>query len=152
MTPKRFVLVVSVCGAVLLLCVALSLSDVQKAISGKYRSAHLSIHEGHSPSIHPLLDVLRLVRGKSYIPESSWVSVSVVAEREPVDCGVFAQFKVAVLKIERCTVVNLSALMERRPTIVVELAGCDLGRLTDAERARLRRSSETAEVFYFGAP
>ncbi len=127
-----------------------TLRDTTRGIRAIYPSAHVSIHEGHSPDLHPILDLMRLVRGRAFIPPSEWVSVSLDSEPVPVTLATLQDYRVAILQLRRCRVTDISQL---RPGMYAEFTDCDFGSLPASQFASLWRPPDSpSSSLYYGAP
>lgn len=129
-----------------------NLTDVETRIREYYPSAEVSIHEGHSPGMHPVLSFLRLVRGSHFVPASEWISVQLENEARPVDFAKLFQFRVISIRLARCKVDDLAPLIHRTPPVFAELIGCELTAIPPVQRAVLQISPENPERLTYGGP
>lgn len=114
-----------------------TLTDTTRGIQKLFPSARVSIHHAHSPDPQPILDLMRLLRGRSFIPPSEWVSVSIEAEPSPVSLASLHGFRVAVLHLRRCRVTDISQL---RSGMYAEFVDCDFSSLPAQQTALLWQS------------
>jgi len=129
-----------------------TLTDVSARIREHYPSASVSIHEGHSPGIHPVLDVLRMVRGKSFIPDTEWISVHIKSESRPIDLATLFQFRVLSIQLIHCKINDLAPLLRQKPSPYAVFINCDLNDVPAGQKAALIASAENPERFFYGSP
>jgi len=129
-----------------------TLTDVSARIREHYPSASVSIHEGHSPGIHPVLDVFRMVRGKSFIPDTEWISVQLTAEDKPIDFASLFQFKVQSVQLTHCKVNDMAPLLRQKPLRYAVFINCDLSSVPADQKAALIASAKNPERFFYGSP
>jgi hypothetical protein len=129
-----------------------SLADVGASIREMYPSAVVTVHEGHSPGVHPLLSVMRLVRGRNFVPASKWIRVQLSDETKPVDLAKLLQFQVNSIQLTRCKVNDLAPLTRRSPSIYAEFIDCDLNAVPAEQTAVLQASTENPERLTYGGP
>jgi hypothetical protein len=72
---------VAAAGSIVLVC---ALTDVRQLIRERYPSAEVTVHEGHSPGVRPVLSTMRLLRGSHFVPENEWVELELTDESKPV--------------------------------------------------------------------
>ena len=127
-----------------------TLRDTTRGIRAIYPSAQVSIHEGHSPDMHPILDFMRLMRGRAFIPPSEWVSVSLESESGPISLATLQGYRVAILHLRRCRVTDISQL---RPGMYAQFIDCDFGSLPPSQLALLWHPPDSPSgTLYYGSP
>ena len=127
-----------------------TLPDTTRSMRALYPSARVAIHESHSPELRPILDLMRLVRGRAFIPPSEWVSIYLDSETAPVTLTRLQNFRIATLHLRRCRVEDISQL---RPSMYAEFIDCDLRALPPDQVALLWRPPDSApNTLYYGAP
>lgn len=128
------------------------LTDVGARIREHYPSAEVAIHEGHSPGLHPVLSVMRLVRGRHFVPATEWINVQLANEAEPIDLTTLFQFRVISIRITRCKLNDLASLTRRSPPVYAEFLNCDLRAVPPEQKAALKVSPENPERITYGGP
>ena len=111
-----------------------TLVNVEASIREVYPSASVTVHEGHSPGVRPLLCVMRILRGQRFIPATEWISVQLAAEDEPVDLATLFKFKVISLQLTHCKVNDLAPLIRRKPSTYAVFINCDLSAVPATQR------------------
>ncbi|MFZ1219869.1 MAG: hypothetical protein WAO00_11280 [Chthoniobacterales bacterium] len=140
---------VAAAGSIVLVC---ALTDVRQLIRERYPSAEVTVHEGHSPGVRPVLSTMRLLRGSHFVSENEWVELELTDEPKPVDLASIFQFKVIWIKLTRCIVNDISPLTRQKPGVYAEFFGCDLSALPAEQRAVLRVSPDSSQRLTYGAP
>jgi hypothetical protein len=152
MTVRKLLMSFTVIALIGTVAVVSTLTDVAARIREHYPSAAVTLHEGHSPGVHPVLSVMRLVRGQRFVPATEWISVQLTAEAKPIDLATLFQFQVISLRLTRCKVNDLAPLMRRQPSTYAEFISCDLSAVPAEQKAALRASSDNPERFVYGGP
>lgn len=129
-----------------------SLVDIEAYIREVYPSASVTVHEGHSPGVRPLLSVMRILRGQRFIPATEWISVQLTAEDKPVDLATLFKFKIISLQLTHCKVNDLAPLMRQKPSAYAVFINCDLSAVPATQKAALLGSSDNSERFIYGGP
>jgi len=129
-----------------------ALTDVSERIREYYPSASVSIYQGHSPGIHPVIDVLRMVRGKNFIPDTEWISIQIKSEARPIDLATLLQFQVQTIQLTHCKVSDLAPLLRKNPAPYAEFKNCDLSDVPADQKATLVVLSENPEYLFYGSP
>ena len=129
-----------------------NLTDVGTRVREYFPSAEIAIHEGHSPGVHPLLSLLRLVRGQRFVPASEWISVTLENEPGAVDFAKLFQFRVVSVHLAHCRVDNLAPLIHRNPPVYAVFNSCDLNAVPQEQKTWLRVSLENSERLTYGGP
>ena len=129
-----------------------TLTDVRSRIREHYPSADVAIYEAHSPGVRPVLSVMRLVRGRHFVPTTEWISVQLANEAEPIDLKTLFQFRVISIQMTRCKVNDLAPLTRRRPPVYAEFLTCDLSAVPPEQKKALTVSPENPERITYGGP
>jgi len=129
-----------------------SLVDIEACIREVYPSASVTVYEGHSPGVRPLLSVMRILRGQRFIPATEWISVQLTAEDKPVDLATLFKFKIISLQLTHCKVNDLAPLMRQNPSAYAVFISCDLSAVPATQKAALLGSSDNSEIFLYGGP
>ena len=129
-----------------------TLTDVGARIQEHYPSASVSIYQGHSAGIQPVLDVLRMIRGKSFIPDTEWISVQIKSEARPIDLATLFQFRVQSIQLTHCKLNDLTPLLRQKPSPYAEFINCDLSSVPADQKAALVVAAENPEYLFYGSP
>lgn len=148
---KRIMSLTAIAVAGIVLVIG-TLTDVRARIRQAYPSAEVAIHEGHSPGVHPVLSLLRLVRGQHFVPYSEGISVQIEDEVNPVDLNMLFRFRLNSIHLTRCKVDDLTPLINRKPSVFAEFISCDLTDVPQMQKAELRISQENRKKLVYGGP
>lgn len=129
-----------------------TLVDAEACIREVYPSASVTVHEGHSPGVRPLLSVMRILRGQRFIPAAEWIGVQLTSEDKPVDLATLFKFKVISLQLTHCKVNDLAPLLRRKPSTYAVFISCDLSAVPATQKAALLASGDNSERFIYGGP
>lgn len=127
---------------------ALTIGDATRTIRQHYPSACVYVHQGHSDP-EPVLDFIRMIRGRDFVPTSEWLDVSIENESKPIDFVLLQSLRVTSLQLDRCRVPDLTAL----DTIgYVVLSHCDLRGVPQHKLAELRTRNDDPDTLIHGGP
>jgi hypothetical protein len=129
-----------------------SLTDAGARIREMYPSAAVTLHEGHSPGVHPLLSIMRVIRGRNFVSTSDWIRVQLSDERQPIDLAILLRFRVNSIQLTRCKINDLAPLTHRIPPVYAEFIDCDLTAVSGDVTAVLQASTENPERLTYGGP
>lgn len=123
--------------------------DATVSIRKIYPSARVKLYEAHSPGIHPVLDIMRLVRGRDFMPTTEWIIVSINQESTPLNLSFLGRFHISVLQVKGCEVSDISLL---RPGMTATFIECNLDRLPSNQASLLRTLPESPQIYRYGYP
>jgi len=123
----------------------LALEDATVSIRKICPSARVLLYEATSPGIHPVLDIMRLVRGRDFMPTTEWIIVSINHESTPLNLSFLGRFHIGVLQVKGCTVSDISLL---RPGMIATFIECNLDRLPSNQASLLHTYPESPQIFY----
>lgn len=152
MTVRRVIMSFVVIALIGTMAVVGTLTDVRARIRQEYPTAGVTVHEGHSPGVHPVLSMIRLVRGRDFVPATAWIRVQLIGEAKPIDLATLLQFRVNSLQLTRCKINDLTPLVRDGSLVYAEFISCDLSGVPAEQLAVLKISDENPKRLTFGGP